>query len=240
MPLANLWIVSRDRPATDTWERLLRRQGWTVHLLEDPAKLAHRARELFGLALIDWNCLQPDPAAALAALKAKTPRMSLILCFRTPPPIEFVAAALEAGADDHLPYAMAPELFVAKIKTHLRRLLPSMTAISSVLKSPRGDLRLDRTRRQLFTRGADGNWNEFEGLTRTEMEILALLLQTPGAALERREMIEALWPGKELIIRPGTVDKHVEALRRKLGPSLGARIKTVYGVGYAYKEGDRR
>jgi DNA-binding response OmpR family regulator len=36
-------------------------------------------------------------------------------------------------------------------------------------------------------------------------------------------------------VRLGTVDKHIESLRKKLGP-YGSMIRTVYGLGYALRE----
>ena len=57
----------------------------------------------------------------------------------------------------------------------------------------------------------------------------------PGKVLERRFIMETVWQGAGGDIRPGTVDKHIESLRRKLG-RYGEMVCTVYGVGYAFRE----
>ena len=76
---------------------------------------------------------------------------------------------------------------------------------------------------------------ESRNTPRTEFNLLTLFLEQPGKVLERRFIMETVWKGEEPDIRPGTVDKHVESLRRKLGKH-GAKLRTVYGVGYAFRE----
>ena len=72
-------------------------------------------------------------------------------------------------------------------------------------------------------------------LTPTEFRLLALFLEQPNRVFDRRDIVEFVWQGEAGDIRPGTVDKHIESLRRKLG-RLGSRVRTVYGVGYGYRE----
>jgi DNA-binding response OmpR family regulator len=236
MVLANLWLVNADPAVSASWEKYIRRQGWSVRVLSGVASLLEaRGDKAAGMALLDLSCLKPDPPSVLRAIKLRAPRLGLILSFGSTPPAGTLIAALDAGADDHFPHSLAEPLFAAKIRTHLRRLLPDMAMVANVLKAPRGGLRLDRSRRCVGLREACGKWRTLPGLTRTEFDILALLLQDPEAAVERRSIIDALWPGEP--VQPGTVDKHVEALRRKLG-AAGRRIKTVYGVGYAYIESE--
>ncbi len=70
-------------------------------------------------------------------------------------------------------------------------------------------------------------------LTRKEFDLLALLVEEPGAIRTRAEIMESVWdahwygPTK-------TLDVHIAALRRKLGdPTL---IETVRGVGFRTAE----
>lgn len=64
-------------------------------------------------------------------------------------------------------------------------------------------------------------------LTPGETRALQLLLQQPGAALSRQEMIQALGMG-----HPRALDHIILSLRDKLGDGL---ITTVYGTGYAFE-----
>jgi two-component system phosphate regulon response regulator PhoB len=68
-------------------------------------------------------------------------------------------------------------------------------------------------------------------LTRTEGRLLDALYVRPGQALTRAELAALVMP--DAVVLERTIDVHVKALRRKLGP-FGARIQTVRKVGYRY------
>lgn len=71
------------------------------------------------------------------------------------------------------------------------------------------------------------------GLTPTEARLLEMLRGQPGRVFSRAELVALVMPGTVVLQR--TVDVHVKALRRKLGP-LGRRVETVRKAGYRYAE----
>ncbi|MBU2574567.1 MAG: winged helix-turn-helix domain-containing protein [Elusimicrobia bacterium] len=73
-----------------------------------------------------------------------------------------------------------------------------------------------------------------ENLTPKEFDIFSLLLCKEGEIVPRSFLMEELWKERSGEVNCETIDKHVETLRRKLGP-YGKNIKTVYGAGYVYK-----
>ncbi|GMA88585.1 hypothetical protein GCM10025868_38350 [Angustibacter aerolatus] len=66
-------------------------------------------------------------------------------------------------------------------------------------------------------------------LTPTEFDLLVRLASSPRTVLTRETLLADVW---DWVDASGTrtVDSHVKALRRKLGPGL---IRTVHGVGYS-------
>ena len=68
-------------------------------------------------------------------------------------------------------------------------------------------------------------------LTPTQFRLLAVLLEQPGRAFTRAELVER---GIGDLVTECTVDVHVKELRRRLG-EWGSRIVTVRGVGYRYE-----
>ena len=73
-------------------------------------------------------------------------------------------------------------------------------------------------------------------LTRLEFDLLAHMVRHRGEVLKRQELLEAVWK-YPADVETRTLDKHVETLRRKLGP-LGKRIRTVHGIGYRFMDPD--
>ena len=72
------------------------------------------------------------------------------------------------------------------------------------------------------------------GLTRTEFGLLEVLMQQPGRAFRRSELIDAAM-GRDTLVLERTIDVHIRSLRKKLGPASAA-IQTVRGLGYRMRE----
>lgn len=231
-----LWIVTADDALSKRWETLLVRDGWPVSVAADHRVFAAEAGKCrYGIALVDWDLARAATAEAVRKLKATAAGVSIILASDASVTADKVIAVFEAGADDHWLKNMDDKLFLAKLQAHLRRLLPSLASALDILKSPRGEIKLDRSRHEAWVKGSRGRWTAVPGLTRTEFQFLTLFLEQPGKVLERGFILEHVWKGQDDGIRPGTVDKHIESLRRKLG-GRGSWVQTVYGVGYAFRE----
>lgn len=135
-------------------------------------------------------------------------------------------AMLDAGADDFINRPFNPQIFLARVRTLLRRRVWSGAAREEevVTSLQNGNLRL-----QLVSRRCESSGRAVE-LTRLEFDLLAYLLRHPDRAFSRQELLEAVWNYPH-DVETRTLDKHVESLRRKLG-AAGARISTVHGHGY--------
>ena len=128
---------------------------------------------------------------------------------------------LEAGADDYVVKPFALEEVAARLHALLRRRPPTAAGHLEV-----GDLVLDEATAKATRGGRD------LGLTRRELELLALFMRRPGEILSRREMHEEVWG---YTFDPGTnvADVFVGYLRRKLEAGGEPRIlHTVRGVGF--------
>ncbi len=70
-------------------------------------------------------------------------------------------------------------------------------------------------------------------LSRTEFDLLHLLLRNPGRAFSRAYLLDTVW-GETYVGGDRSVDNAMLRLRKKLGV-LGDDIETVWGVGYRLK-----
>lgn len=134
---------------------------------------------------------------------------------------------LELGADDYVTKPFNPREVTARVRSVLRR---THTEDSQPSREPIlqcGELRLDTYRREVM-RGA-----RRVDLTPTEYELLRTLMENPGYAFTRAELIEkSLGYSYESMER--SLDSHIKNLRKKIepDPKTPTYVHTVYGVGY--------
>jgi len=139
---------------------------------------------------------------------------------------------LELGADDYVTKPFNPREVVARARAVLRRTAGEL-ARPKVLQIGRLLMDLDRHEVQVDGRPVE--------LTPTEFQLLQVLMENPGHAFTRSELIEkGLGYTYEGLER--TVDSHIKNLRRKIepDPKKPVYIQTVYGVGYRLVGEDRR
>jgi two-component system, OmpR family, alkaline phosphatase synthesis response regulator PhoP len=131
---------------------------------------------------------------------------------------------LELGADDYITKPFNPHEVVARVRAVLRRanggpITPHVLQV--------GGLRMDLDRHELSRGGTPID------LTPTEWAILQTLMEHPGHAFTRLQLIEqALGYSYDGFER--AIDSHIKNLRKKIevDPNRPAHIETVFGVGY--------
>ncbi|OGR96430.1 MAG: hypothetical protein A2V88_09390 [Elusimicrobia bacterium RBG_16_66_12] len=136
-------------------------------------------------------------------------------------------ALLDAGADDVIHRPFQPPIFLARVRTLLRRVVWAGEAPEeTVTLLTGGPIVLKLVSRQALVSGRPVD------LTRLEFDLLAFVMKHPDRAFKRDELLTAVWnyPGT---VETRTLDKHVESLRRKMGES-SALLQTVHGVGYRF------
>lgn len=93
-----------------------------------------------------------------------------------------------------------------------------------------GDFELDTLRRILFSR-VDGKPVDITGRV---MEALVYLVERPGQLVEKKALMDALWP--HVVVEEGNLTQTIHSLRRVLGERAGEHryIATVPGRGYRF------
>ncbi len=219
-------VAEDDAQVRQSLARVLAFEGYQVDLVDDGAQaLAAMAENPPDVVVLDVMMPVLDGLGACRRLRAigdRTPVLMLTACAEVADRV----AGLDAGADDYLVKPFALDELLARLRALLRRSGdPADTAPRRL-----GDLTVDAGRRQV-RRG-----HRPVELTKTEFELLDLLIRNAGIVLTRDQIYERIW-GYDFETSSKSLDVYISYLRRKIeAPGETRLIHTVRGVGYALRE----
>ncbi|WP_369635225.1 response regulator transcription factor [Nocardia sp. JMUB6875] len=224
MTSAKVLVVEDDPNVRSTLEQLLRFEGYLVSLAGD----GREALDLLetdrpDLAVVDVVMPRLDGLSLCRTLRRRGDRLP-ILVLTARGQVGDRVAGLDAGADDYLAKPFDTEELLARLRALLRRSAPDEPAVLTV-----ADLTLNPATREV--RRGD---RELE-LTRTEFDVLELLLRNAPVVLTRSQIYEHIW-GFDFETESRSLDVYIGYLRRKTEEGGGSRlIQTVRNVGYTVK-----
>ena len=138
---------------------------------------------------------------------------------------------LTVGADDYVTKPFNPVELQARVKSQLRRymLLGGGNAVSAAKRM--GGIELDDKAKEVTLDGEKVN------LTRTEYDILKLLMDHPGQVFSPNEIYEKVWKDNPFGTE-NTVAVHIRHLREKIeyNPQEPRYLKVVWGRGYKMED----
>jgi two-component system catabolic regulation response regulator CreB len=225
--MAAILLVDDEPAIRESLAFALRRDGFEV----EEATTLREARSLADAAdLVILDLVLPDGSGLLflRSLRERSDVPVIVLTSRDEETDRVVG--LELGADDYVLKPFSPREVAARVRAVLRRASKAAQAEDKPIRA--GQLSLDTSTRKAAI--ADREL----GLSRTEFNLLALFLRSPGRVFERSQILEAVW-GSDVVVGDRTVDVHVKALRRKIEEAGGDPrvLETVRGVGYRLKDG---
>ena len=222
---ASVLVVEDDRAVRNAIERALSFEGYSVATARDGAEaLSALINDPPEVIVLDVMMPHVDGLETCRRIRARgitTP----ILILTARQEISDRVAGLDAGADDYMVKPFALEELLARLRALLRRSSGATAEVLSV-----GDLTLNVGTRLVTRAGAAID------LTKTEFDLLELLLRNAGIVLERGVIYERIW-GYDFETTSNSLDVYIGYLRRKTEPDEASRlIHTVRGVGYVARE----
>lgn len=223
-------LVVDDEPAIrESLAFALQRDGFSI---SEAASLREARARLSGADLLILDLVLPDGNGLefLRALRSSSDVPVIVLTSRDEETDRVVG--LEMGADDYVLKPFSPREVIARVRAVLRRATPRSAQPEEDKPLRAGEIEVDPR-----TRKAAVGAREL-ALSRTEFNLLAAFLRSPGRVFERSQLLDAVW-GADVVVGDRTVDVHIKALRRKLEEAGGdpRALETVRGVGYRLRDG---
>ncbi|WP_393088054.1 response regulator transcription factor [Streptomyces sp. LN704] len=245
-------LAEDDRAIRHALERALTLEGYAVTAVADGVEaLAQAHRTPPDILVLDVMMPGIDGLQVCRVLRAegdRTPILMLTALVETADRI----AGLDAGADDYVVKPFDVEEVFARLRALLRRTspvngAPAPAAGSEVASSAPAPVPAPASREALGQISAAGLHMDVQArrawrgqreleLTRTEFELLELLVRNAGIVLDHATIYDRIW-GYDFGPGSKNLAVYVGYLRRKLdGPGAPALIHTVRGVGYVLRE----
>ncbi|MGW0608662.1 response regulator transcription factor [Streptomyces sp. NPDC002644] len=233
-------LAEDDRAIRNALARALTLEGYAVTAVADGAAALEQATAAAPDVLV-LDVMMPgvDGLQVCRELRARGDRTPILMLTALVETADRIAG-LDAGADDYVPKPFEVEEVFARLRALLRRagkepLRHPAPQDPDTARDPRtldaAGLRMDPSARRVW-RGD----REIE-LTRTEFDLLELLLRHAGVVLEHATIYDRIW-GYDFGPGSKNLAVYVGYLRRKLDePGAPQLIHTVRGIGYVLREG---
>lgn len=217
-------MVEDDSAIADAVLYCLRRDG--MHAERADTLAAARCAAAADVVVLDLGLPDGSGFSLIPELRRRESCPRVIVLTSRDEDVECVAA-LEAGADDFVTKPFSPRALAARVRAVARRGEPR----SEHVKTADTGLVVD-----LLTRQASFGGKEL-GLTKIELDLLAVLAEAPGRVRTREHLVARVW-GEEYVLSERTVDSHFKGLRRKLAEAgaPATLVETVRGVGFTLRD----
>jgi DNA-binding response OmpR family regulator len=213
-------LVEDDDTIADPLSKGLQREGFDIERVATGSEAIEAPQS--DVVLLDLGLPDIDGYEVCRRIRATSDVPIVFLTARSDE-IDRVVG-LELGADDYVVKPFGFRELVARIRAVARRRGPERRKTNGGGTPLRVDgLEVDRRARRVALDGAEVD------LTPKEFDLVALMVQDPGAVFERRRIMEEVW-GHPWYGPTKTLDVHVASVRKKFGDA--GWIETVRGVGF--------
>lgn len=223
-------LIADDEPSVrDSVGYALSQEGFEVTPVADGDEAAAQLDDGIPFDLLILDIMMPGPSG-LDLCRDVRSRSAVPIIVLTAKDAEVdKVVGLEVGADDYVTKPFSVRELLGRVRAQLRRRELDRAPLSQAVNVEAGPVAIDLVRHVAEVRG------EPVGLTRSEFQLLRLLVGRAGEVLPRREIMEELWQ-TEFEGDERACDVHISNLRQKVerDPQHPELILTVRGVGYKF------
>ena len=218
-------VVDDEQDLLEILKFNLETEGYEVATATSGEEALHLNLGDFNLLLLDVMMGGMSGFAMARKLKDNPSTAAIPIIFLTARDTENdTLTGFSLGADDYISKPFSIREVLVRVRAVLRRTADPSTQQSNTLRYQGIEMNLDKK-----TVSIEGEDIPF---TKTEFELLHLLLDERGRVFSRQELIDRVWP-KDVLVLDRTVDVNITRLRKKIGPYAKC-IVTRLGFGYYF------
>ena len=219
-------VVDDEQDLLEILKFNLETDGYLVDTANSAEEALSMNLEHYDLLLLDVMMGGMSGFAMARKLKAEPATKDIPIIFLTARDTENdTVTGFSLGADDYISKPFSIREVLVRVRAVLRRTADRNDNTTSNIINYQGlQLNLDKK-----TVSIDDEEIPF---TKTEFEILHLLLEERGRVFSRQELIDRIWP-KDVLVLDRTVDVNITRLRKKVG-KFAKCIVTRLGFGYYF------
>ena len=227
MEQKRILVVDDEHDLCDILLFNLRAAGYQAEAVYSAEEALLRGVTDFDLLLLDVMMTGMSGFELAERLKAEEQTRHIPIIFLTAKDTEDdTLHGFSVGADDYVSKPFSVREVMARVKAVLGR---------SIMQPLRKEKRL--VAHGGLTVNTDNKTASIDdepiALTRTEYELLHLLLSHRGQVFSRQQLLDRVWP-QDVIVTERTVDVNIARLRKKLG-CYAACLVSRTGFGYCFK-----
>lgn len=213
-------VVEDDQFALELAEQWLSTAGFQVITRRNGRDAEEfLENESVDLIVLDLGLPGLDGMELMRRLRAVGSQVGIIIVTgRTSEPDRI--RGLREGADDYLTKPYSPGELTARVEAVLRRTAGGRLGVVAA-----GPLRVDLDARTVEVDG------ELVDLTRTEFDLLAVLVSNPGRALPKSTLLASVWNRSPSPSGHALLHEYMSRLRKRCLPK---QLTTVRGIGYRF------
>ena len=217
-------VVDDEQDLCEILKFNLETEGYEVDTAYSAEEALNLELKSYSLLLLDVMMGGMSGFALAKKLKSEPSTASIPIIFLTARDTENdTVTGFNLGADDYISKPFSIREVMVRVKAVLRRSSGEKDKPAHKVINYQG-LTLNLHKK---TVAIDGNEIPF---TKTEFEILHLLIEERGRVFSRQELIDRIWP-RDVLVLDRTVDVNITRLRKKIGP-FAKCIVTRLGFGY--------
>jgi len=221
-------VVDDEQDLCEILKFNLETEGYLVDTVNSAEEALTEDLTQYNLLLLDVMMGEMSGFALARKLKADEATKGIPIIFLTARDTENdTVTGFNLGADDYISKPFSIREVLVRVRAVLRRTIDQKPEEEQrLIKYETLEMNLDKK-----TVKVD---NEDISFTKTEYELLKLLLNERGRVFSRQELIDRVWPFDVLVL-DRTVDVNITRLRKKIGP-YSKNIVTRLGYGYYFDE----